>query len=62
MTQLEPNQPQMQVGFRNQKSVLHQLYDLVLMKTKSHVEIERSWETLDREEEIAISLRQRRQH
>jgi hypothetical protein len=34
MTQPEPNQPQLQVGLRNQGSVLHQLYDLVLTTTK----------------------------
>jgi len=62
MTQLELNQPQLQVELKNKGSVLHQLYDLVLTTTKSHVELEISWETLAREEEREIALRQRRQH
>jgi uncharacterized caspase-like protein len=61
MTQPEPNQPQLQVGLINQGSILHQLYDLVLTTTKSREELERSWETLAREEEREIALRQRRQ-
>jgi hypothetical protein len=60
MTQPEPNQPQLQVRLRNQGSVLHQLYDLVLTTTKSREELEISWETLAREEEREIVLRQRR--
>jgi hypothetical protein len=57
MTQPQPNQPQLQVGLGNQKSVLHQLYDLVLMIARSHEEIEISSETLSHEEEREIARR-----
>jgi hypothetical protein len=61
MTLPEPNQPQIQVGLRDQRSILHQLYDLTITTTRSHEELERTWEALAQEEEITIALRQRRQ-
>jgi hypothetical protein len=61
MTQPQPNQPQLQVGLGNQMSILHQLYDLTLTTTRTREEIERSWETLAREEEREIARRKRRQ-
>jgi hypothetical protein len=61
MTQPQPNQPQLQVGLGNQTSVLHQLYNLTLTTTRTHEELERSWETLSHEEEREITRRQRRQ-
>jgi hypothetical protein len=61
MTLPEPNQPQIQIGLRDQRSILHQLYDLAITTTRSHVELERTWEVLSQEEEREIALRQRRQ-
>jgi hypothetical protein len=60
MTQPEPNQPQIQVWLRDQGSILHQLYDLTIKKTKIHQELERTWEVLAREEEITIAFKQTR--
>jgi len=48
---------ELQVCLRNQGSVLHQLYDLVLKTKKNHEELKRSWETLAWEEEREIDLR-----
>jgi hypothetical protein len=55
MTQQDPNQPQIQIGLRDQGSILHQLYDLAITTTRSHEELERTWEALAHEEEIAIA-------
>jgi hypothetical protein len=49
------------VGLRNQGSILHHLYDLVLKTTKIREDLERSWETLAHEEERELALRKRRQ-
>jgi hypothetical protein len=46
MTQPEPNQPRLQARLKNQRSVPHQLYDLVLTSAKSQEELEIYWETL----------------
>jgi hypothetical protein len=55
MTLPEPTQPQIQIGLRDQRSILHQLYDLVITTTRSHVELEMTWEVLSQEEEREIS-------
>jgi hypothetical protein len=39
---------------QDQRSILHQLYDLAIMTTRSWEELERTWEALAHEEEIAI--------
>jgi predicted nucleic acid-binding protein len=44
----------------NQRSILHQLYNLVLTTTQTREELERSWKTLVQEEEREILRRQRR--
>ena len=54
MTQPQPDQPQLQIGLGNQRSKLHQLYNLVLKTTQTHEELERYWRTLVQEEERQI--------
>jgi len=44
------NQPQIKIGLRYQRSILHQLYDLAIMTTKSCEELERTWEDISHEE------------
>jgi hypothetical protein len=61
MTLPEPNQPQIQIGLKDQRSILHQLYDLTITRSRSHEELERTWEVLSQEEEREISLRKRTQ-
>jgi hypothetical protein len=61
MTQLDPSQPQIQIGLRDQGSILYQLYDLFITTARSHEELERMWEALAHEDEIVIAKRQRRQ-
>jgi hypothetical protein len=58
MTQPQPDQPQLQIGLGNQRSILHQLYDLVLTTAQTREELERSWQTLSHEEEREIVRRQ----
>jgi hypothetical protein len=57
MTQPQPDQPQLQIGLGNQRSILHQLYNLVLTTTQTQEELERSWQTLVQEEEREIPRR-----
>jgi hypothetical protein len=61
MTQPQPEQPQLQIGLGNQRSILHQLYNLVLETTQTPEELERSWQNLVQEEEREILRRQRRE-
>jgi hypothetical protein len=60
MTLPQPNQPQLEIGLGNQRSILHQLYNLTITTTQTREELERSWKTLVQEEEREILRRQRR--
>jgi hypothetical protein len=60
MTLPQANQPQLEIGLNNQRSILHQLYNIVITTTRTREELERSWETLVQEEEREILRRQRR--
>jgi hypothetical protein len=50
----QDNQPQLEIGLNNQRSILHQLYNLAITTTGTREELERSWETLVQEEEREI--------
>jgi len=60
MTFPQADQPHLEVGLNNQRSILHQLCNLVITTTDTKEELERSWQTLVQEEEREILCRQRR--
>jgi hypothetical protein len=60
MTFPQADQPHLEIGLNNQRSILHQLYNLVITTTETHEELERSWQILVQEEEREILRRQRR--
>jgi adenylate kinase len=60
MTLPQDDQPHLEIGLNNQRSILHQLYNLVIMTTETREELERSWKILVQEEEREILQRQRR--
>jgi phosphoglycerate-specific signal transduction histidine kinase len=54
MTLPQADQPQLEIGLNNQRSILHQLYNLVITTVETREELERSWQTLVQEEEREI--------
>jgi hypothetical protein len=59
MIQPDPNQPNSQIGLRNQHSVLHQLYNLTITTTRTRAKLEISWKTLSCEDQREITRRKR---
>jgi hypothetical protein len=46
MTLPQTDQPHLEIGLNNQRSILHQLYNMVIMTVETHEELERSWHIL----------------
>jgi hypothetical protein len=46
MTFPQADQPHLEIGLNNQRSILHQLYNLVIMTVETREELERSWQIL----------------
>ena len=51
MNLLQDDHPCLEIGMNNQRSILHQLYNLVIMAVETREELEKSWKTLVQEEE-----------
>jgi hypothetical protein len=41
----------LEIGLNNQRSILHQLYNLVISTTETHEDLEWSWKNLVQEEQ-----------
>jgi hypothetical protein len=54
MTLPQGNQPHLEIGLNNQRSILHQLYNLVISTAQTREELEGSWKILVQEEEREI--------
>ena len=62
MTRQNPEQPNVQIGLDDQRSILHQLYSVAIDTAHTTKQLGRTWEVLRQEEERADFLRaQRRQ-
>jgi hypothetical protein len=51
MTLPQDDQPQLEIRLNNQRSVLHNLYNLVIKTIETREKLEISWKTLVQEEE-----------
>jgi hypothetical protein len=57
MTLPQGNQRHLEIGLNNQRSILHQLYNLVISTAQTREELEGSWKILVQEEEREILRR-----